>query len=187
MPDSHGRPDSHAVVGHHLAGLDGRVGRPETPYKIPYMESKLRLPEHLLMRVDKMTMAHSIEARVPFLDHDLVEFAMRLPAAYKLKNGVGKRVLKKAAEPYVDRDLLYRRKQGFGAPMDRWLGQDAFGKYCRDAFDRSSIRRQGFLDNDYFGAVLRDQVEGRANNGFLVWTVLNAVLWHERCVDGNGS
>ena len=56
------------------------------------MEMKLRLPEHLLMRVDKLTMAHAVEARVPFLDHDVVEFATRLPSSYKLKDGVGKHV-----------------------------------------------------------------------------------------------
>ena len=60
---------------------------------------KLRLPEHLLMRVDKLTMAHSVEARVPFLDHDVVDFATRLPPSYKLRDGIGKRILKKAADP----------------------------------------------------------------------------------------
>ena len=82
------------------------------------------------MRVDKMTMAHSIEARVPFLDHDLVEFAMRLPPSYKLSEGLGKKILKKMAEPYVDHDLLYRRKQGFGAPMDKWFQDPGFGREC---------------------------------------------------------
>ena len=184
LPDGHRRLDSHEIVQGHLGGLDGRVGNPETPYKIPYLESKMRLPEHLLMRVDKMTMAHSVEARVPFLDHDVIEFAMRLPASYKLADGGGKRLLKKVAEPYVDEDLLYRRKQGFGAPMDHWLTEGAFGGYCRDAFERSFIRREGFIDNDYFGAMLNDQVTGRINNGFLVWTVLNAVLWHEEFIAG---
>src|SRR5712691_9674428 len=77
--------DSHAVVREYLAPLDGRLVEPEVLQKIPYMEMQLRLPEHLLMRVDKLTMAHSIEARVPFLDHDVVEFAMKLPPEYKLK------------------------------------------------------------------------------------------------------
>jgi len=184
LPEAFQALDSHEIVQHHLGGLDGRVGMPESPYKIPYLESQCRLPEHLLMRVDKMTMASSVEARVPFLDHDVIEFAMRLPASYKLRDGEGKRLLKKAAEPYVDRDLLRRRKQGFGAPLDRWFTQGDFGKYCEDAYARSAIRRQGFLDNDYFDAMLRDQVAGRANNGFLVWTVLNAVLWHEACIKG---
>ena len=66
------------------AALDGHLVEPEVLQKIPYLEMKLRLSEHLLMRVDKLTMAHSIEARVPFLDHDVVEFATRLPPSYKL-------------------------------------------------------------------------------------------------------
>ena len=67
--------DSHAVVREYLGPLDGRLCEPEVLQKIPYLEMKLRLPEHLLMRVDKLTMAHAVEARVPFLDHDVVDFA----------------------------------------------------------------------------------------------------------------
>ncbi|MBT7943728.1 MAG: asparagine synthase (glutamine-hydrolyzing) [Alphaproteobacteria bacterium] len=184
LPEGFGKLDSHEIVQYYLGELNGKVGSPETPYKIPYLESKLRLPEHLLMRVDKMTMAHSVEARVPFLDHDIIEFAMRLPVSYKLQDGLGKRLLKKAAEPYVDHDLLYRRKQGFGAPLDQWMARGPFGQYCLETFEHSQIRQEGFLDNEFFGEVLRDQVEGRANNGFLVWTVMNAILWHEASIRG---
>ncbi|HWG03824.1 MAG TPA: asparagine synthase C-terminal domain-containing protein, partial [Beijerinckiaceae bacterium] len=137
-------------------------------------------PEHLLMRVDKMTMAHSIEARVPFLDHDLVEFAMKLPPSYKLADGIGKRLLKKLAEPYVDHDLLYRRKQGFGAPMDKWFMEPNFGKRCIDALEKSALYREGYFDRDYIMGLVRGQVEGRVNWGFHLWTVMNAVFWHER-------
>ena len=98
---------------------------------------KLRLAEHLLMRVDKLTMAHSIEARVPFLDHDVVDFATRLPPSYKLSDAIGKKVLKKAAEPYLDHDMIYRQKQGFGAPMDEWFREGDFGARCLAAFERS--------------------------------------------------
>ena len=107
---------------HYLGGLAGQFAEPDVLWKIPYMEMKLRLPEHLLMRVDKLTMAHSVEARVPYLDHDVVEFAMRIPPSYKLKNGSAKAILKKAAEPYIDNDMVYRIKQGFGAPMDAGFG-----------------------------------------------------------------
>ena len=93
MPPGHVTQDSHAVVSHYLARLGGTLKTPEILKKIPYMEMSLRLPEHLLMRVDKMTMAHSVEARVPFLDHDVVEFAMSLPSSYKLADGMGKRIL----------------------------------------------------------------------------------------------
>ena len=78
----------------------------EVLQKITYMELQLRLPEHLLMRVDKLTMAHAVEARVPFLDHDLVEFAMRLPLSYKLRDGVGKRPVYVARSPYPSRPMV---------------------------------------------------------------------------------
>ena len=156
---------------------------PEVMQKIPYMEMKLRIPEHLLMRVDKMTMAHSVEARVPFLDHDLVEFAMRVPPSYKLSDGLGKKILKKMAEPYVDHDLLYRRKQGFGAPMDKWFQDPSFGRalpLCAGAIRTST--REGFLNKDYVMGLLRGQVGGTINYGFHLWTVMNAVFWHERWI-----
>lgn len=184
LPASHASLDSHSVVRGYLAHLDGQLAEPEVLQKIPYMEMKLRLPEHLLMRVDKLTMAHSIEARVPFLDHDVVEFANRVPAAYKLKDGVGKSLLKKAAEPYLDNDMIYRRKQGFGAPMEEWFREGDFGKRCLDAFERSEIRKQGFLDNDYFVDLLKRQIDGRGGYSFQLWTVLNAVLWHESWIAG---
>ncbi len=185
LPDSHASLDSHAVVREYLKSLDGKLDDPEVLQKIPYMEMKLRLPEHLLMRVDKLTMAHAVEARVPFLDHDVVEFAMRVPPSYKLQNGVGKSILKKAAAPYIDDDMLYRRKQGFGAPMEEWFREGDFGVRCLAAFERSEIRKEGFLDNDFFVDLLKRQIDGRAGNSFHLWTVLNAVLWHESWIAGN--
>jgi len=184
LPDSHRALDSHAVVSHYIGGLTGRLAEPEVLQKIPYIEMKLRLPEHLLMRVDKLTMAHSVEARVPFLDHDVVDFATRLPPSYKLSDTVGKRILKKAAEPYLDHDMIYRRKQGFGAPMDDWFREGDFGPRCLAAFDRSALAREGYFDNDYFRALLQDQIAGRASASFQLWTVMNAVLWHASRIEG---
>lgn len=175
--------DSHAVVNEYLGPLAGTLTEPEILQKITYMEMKQRIPEHLLMRVDKMTMAHSVEARVPFLDHEVIEFARRLPPAYKLSEGIGKKILKRVAEPYVDHDLLYRRKQGFGAPMDKWFMEPSFGKACLDAFERSPIVTEGFIDAAYARDLLRGQVEGRVNWGFHMWTLMNAVFWHERWID----
>jgi asparagine synthase (glutamine-hydrolysing) len=129
-----------------------------------------------------MTMAHSIEARVPFLDHDLVEFAMRVPPSYKLSNGVGKKILKKMAERYVDPDLLYRRKQGFGAPMDKWFQDPNFGRRCLSALEQSDLYREGFFNRDYVMGLLRGQVGGTINCGFHLWTVMNTVFWHERWI-----
>lgn len=187
MPSAFGELDSHAVASHYLSGLTGKLADPEVLQKIPYMELKLRLPEHLLMRVDKLTMAHSVEARVPFLDHEVVEFATRLPPAYKLSEGQGKRILKRVAEPYLDRDMIYRTKQGFGAPMEQWFQEGGFGRRCLAAFERSEIRKEGFLDNEYFTNMLRSQIEGGGGYSFHLWTVLNAVLWHESWIVGQSD
>jgi len=185
LPETFGALNSHNVVRHYLGGLSGHLIEPDVLQKIPYMEMKLRLPEHLLMRVDKLTMAHSIEARVPYLDHDVVEFAMRLPPSYKLKDGLGKSLLKKAAEPYIDHDMIYRAKQGFGAPMDSWFKEPEFGRRCVAAFERSQIKKEGYLDNQFFLDLLRNQMNGYGGYTFQIWTVLNAVLWHESWIAGN--
>jgi asparagine synthase (glutamine-hydrolysing) len=184
VPNGHRTLDSHAVVRDYVGALDGRLVDPDVLQKIPYLELQLRLPEHLLMRVDKLTMAHAVEARVPFLDHDLVEFAMRLPPTYKLRDGIGKKILKEAARPYLDADLVDRTKQGFGAPMEEWFREGDFGRRCLDAFKRSALREAGFFDNDYFSGLLCDQMAGRAGVSFQLWTVMNAVLWHASWVEG---
>lgn len=185
LPESFGAMDSHEVVRHYLAPLDGRLAAPEVLQKIPYLEMKLRLPEHLLMRVDKLTMAHSVEARVPFLDHELLEFLNRVPPQYKLKDGLGKSLLKRAAEPYLDRDIIYRKKQGFGAPMESWFKDEDFGRRALAAFERSRLKKEGFFDNDYFMSLLKHQMGTGGGYSFHLWTVLNAVLWHESWIEGN--
>jgi len=184
LPESHRGLDSHPVAAHYLSGLTGKLVEPEVLQKISYMELQLRLPEHLLMRVDKLTMAHAVEARVPFLDHELVEFAMRLPPRYKLRDGVGKWLLKKAVRPYLDEDLIYRRKQGFGAPMEEWFREGDFGKRALAAYERSELRKLRLFDDDYFLGLLKQQIEGRGGYSFHLWTVLNAVLWHESWIGG---
>ena|SRR5581483_1192993 len=184
LPASFNALDSHAVVREYLSPLDGQLGEPEVLQKIPYLEMKLRIPEHLLMRVDKLTMAHAVEARVPFLDHDVVDFATRLPPSYKLRDGIGKRVLKSAAEPYLDRDIIYRRKQGFGAPMEEWFREGDFGRRSLAAFERSALVRDGYFDREYFRGLLQKQMSGAGGYSFHLWTVLNAVLWHASWVEG---
>ena len=90
-------------------------------------EFRLRLPELLLMRVDKITMASSLEARVPFLDHALVELTMDIPEVAKLRGGGAKNLLKKAVAGVIPDEIIHREKMGFAAPMAQWLRGD-FGK-----------------------------------------------------------
>ena len=185
LPESFTLLDSHNVVKHYINKMSVNGESYDVLKKIPYLEMKIRLPEHLLMRVDKMTMAHSIEARAPFLDIDLLNFANRLPSELKIKDGIGKYLLKKAAEPYLDHDMIYRVKQGFGAPMEKWFQNPEFGKKCLDAWNKSEIRKLGLIDENYFLDLLNKQISGKGGYSFHLWTVLNAVLWHESWVMGN--
>ncbi len=121
---------------------------------------------------------------MPFLDHDVIEYATRLPARYKLRDGIGKFVLKKAAEPYLDNDLVYRKKQGFGAPLEQWFQEGDFGRRCVAAFERSELRREGYFDNDYVSDLLHKQTTGGGGHSFHLWTLLNAVLWHASWIEG---
>ncbi|MBC7930882.1 MAG: asparagine synthase (glutamine-hydrolyzing), partial [Rubrivivax sp.] len=113
--------------------------------RMTYLELKLRLPELLLMRVDKITMATSVEARVPFLDHKLVEHAMGVPRELKVEGRSGKHILKRALEDVLPRDVLYKRKRGFGAPVTQWFRGEA-GRTLEEMLMRSSLRRREFFD-----------------------------------------
>src|SRR6266545_6856306 len=99
-----------------------------------YVDLNYRLPELLLMRVDKMSMGVSLEGRVPFLDHKFVELAMSIPASLKFKNGTLKYILKKAVRGVIPDELIDRPKQGFGVPVYEWLF-DGLGDTARCAIE----------------------------------------------------
>jgi asparagine synthase (glutamine-hydrolysing) len=184
LPESHRDPESHGVVAHYLTELPGPLPSPEVLQKIPYLEQRLRLPEHLLMRVDKFTMAHAIEARVPYLDHEIVQFSMRLPASYKLRDGVGKWLLKQVATRYLEPDLVHRPKQGFGAPMESWFRDPEFARRARALVDRSELIRSGLLDAPTVRSLLDRQTTHGGGWSFQLWTLLNAMIWHESWIVG---
>ncbi len=146
-----------------------------------YHELTQRLPELLLMRVDKMTMAHSVEARVPFLDRDLVEFVTRLPPELQLAQGQGKHILKTALRGIVPDWVLGRRKQGFAAPVERW------SQSLQPAL-RASLLRPGIseiFDPTVTTALLDAPVTPR--RGFELWVLLNFALWHYHWIEGGDS
>jgi asparagine synthase (glutamine-hydrolysing) len=151
--------------------------------RMTYLELKLRLPELLLMRVDKLTMAASVEARVPFLDHHLVEYAMGVPRALKVEGKSGKHVLKRALEEVMPRDVLYRRKRGFGAPVERWFRGDAARELEARVMD-STLRRRGFFDYAFVARLFDEHRRGTRDRGFHLWALLNLSLWYERWIEG---
>lgn len=140
-----------------------------------YLDLNLRLPELLLMRVDKMSMGVSLEGRVPFLDHKFVELAMSIPESVKTNNGVLKSILKKSVRGLIPDELIDRKKQGFGVPVYEWffdrLGDKArkdLHQFCdsTDFLDRNEVMR--YVDN---------------RQGPQVWYLLNFALWHKHWIE----
>jgi len=157
--------------------------RPESDYaaRMTYLELKLRLPELLLMRVDKITMATSVEARVPFLDHRLIEYAMGLPRNLKVKGATGKHILKRALESVLPADVLYQPKRGFGAPINQWFrgpGGDGLVKQLMS----SSIRERDFFDYSFVQRMADEHARGTRDWSANLWCLLNLSLWYEHWI-----
>ncbi|MCP4132486.1 MAG: asparagine synthase (glutamine-hydrolyzing) [bacterium] len=135
-----------------------------------YLDLRFRLPDLLLMRIDKMTMAAGLEARVPFLDYRLVELALRIPADFKLRNGELKYILKQTARGHVPENIRKRKKQGFSVPMKDWLFNDI----------REYVSKELLSFCDSTGLLDKKAVSALVNQGLYsgqVWTLLNFVLW----------
>ena len=173
---------SYRVVTEYLDHIANARPRSDFAARMSYLELKLRLPELLLMRVDKMTMATSVEARVPFLDHRLVEYAMGLPADLKIVGKSGKHILKQALENVLPHDLLYSPKRGFGAPIREW-----FRGEIADTLDahlmNSSLRRRNFFDYSFVAHLVDEHRHGVRDWSFHLWCLLNLSLWYERWID----
>ncbi len=153
---------------------------PDTEYtrRMMYLEFRQRLPEMLLMRVDKVSMATSIEARVPFLDHRIVEYAFRMPTSVKLgPDLVPKHILKKASEGIIPNELIYRKKQGFAAPVAEWLKKDL--KPLFDESLASSNIAKEYFSLPYIKQLQSDHIEGKRKNGDLLWVLMNLMLWEK--------
>jgi asparagine synthase (glutamine-hydrolysing) len=157
--------------------------RPQSDFlaRMTYLELKLRLPELLLMRVDKITMATSVEARVPFLDHHLVEYAMGLPRQLKVQGVSGKHILKRSLEEILPHDLLYEKKRGFGAPVREWF-REGLGSWFDDHLMNSSMRSRNLLNYDFVARMLSEHRNRTKDWGFHLWALLNLSLWYERWI-----
>ncbi len=169
------------VVKEYLVEFD-RHGDGEFLSEMIYLELKLRLPELLLMRIDKVTMANSIETRVPFLDHQLVEFAASIPSRYKVSHRIGKYILKRALEPVLPEDVLYAQKRGFGAPIREWFRSELVEQMEAHFFSSPLVKRE-FFDMTFVRRLLDEHIAGKRDWSFQLWTLLNLGLWYERWID----
>jgi len=133
------------------------------------------------MRIDRFSMANSVEARVPFLDPTLVEFVYRLPASQKLANGTPKALLKKAISDVVPPWVVKRPKQGFGAPVDAWLQSD-LGNLFESLIETDAIR--AYFRQDALRTALARTRAGRGRPKMFLWPVVNFALWHRHWIEG---
>ncbi|MEK9679328.1 MAG: asparagine synthase (glutamine-hydrolyzing) [Rhodospirillaceae bacterium] len=181
LPESYLRPDSFYVAQHFLHDIDSAHPGRDQLTRMIYNEFRLRLPELLLMRVDKITMASSLESRVPFLDHHLVEFTMDIPQSAKISGGVQKQLLKKAVEGIIPDDIIYRKKMGFAAPMAQWL-EGEFGRQAEADILSSPLLDQLRFDKAHISTLIGDHRSGRRDTSLLVWVLCNLTAWHRHWI-----
>jgi asparagine synthase (glutamine-hydrolysing) len=152
--------------------------------RVLYTDIKTYLVE-LLMKQDQMSMATSIESRVPFLDHVLVEYAATLPPRWKLAGLTTKRILREAARGLLPREILERPKMGFPVPFGRWLRAGWTDTVREVLLDRRS-RERGLIAPAQVEALLADHRSGRADASDAAWSLLNLEIWYRTFIDGGG-
>jgi asparagine synthase (glutamine-hydrolysing) len=183
LPASYLQPDSFNIIKSFTETMDAEHPGRDVLTRMIYNEFKLRLPELLLMRVDKMTMSVSIESRVPFLDHHLVDYSMDIPMADKVQGDVAKYLLKKAVEGLIPHEIIYRKKMGFGAPMAQWMRGD-FGRYVKSRLLKSKLMDRGFFDRAYIQSLADDHMSNRRDSSLHLWTLFNLTEWYDYWIDG---
>jgi asparagine synthase (glutamine-hydrolysing) len=144
-------------------------------------EFGVRLPELLLMRIDRFSMANSVEARVPFLDPALVDFVYGLPLDQKIRGGVTKYVLKHAISDVLPDRIALRPKQGFSAPTSQWFAA-RHGKLMHDLMEQDALKR--YFDIPYLNRLLSTAGDSSWDRGQILWPILNFGLWHKHWIEG---
>jgi asparagine synthase (glutamine-hydrolysing) len=149
-----------------------------------FLDTSLWLPDDLLARGDKTSMAASIEARVPLLDHKVVEFAATLPPQLKVKRLARKYLLKRVARSRLPAPILHRRKQGFPVPLSLWFRQDARA-FVHDVLSPAALRRRGLFNPQYVQELIARNEGGEVDGGARLWALINVELWFRLFIDAS--
>lgn len=156
----------------------GRARSDDPLSRMLYVDTRFYLPSDMLVKVDRMTMANALEARVPFLDHELVEFAATIPSSIKFKNRSKKYILKKALSSLLPGEILYRKKAGFNVPVNTWLAGELRG-FAGEVLAPDRISQAGFFDPAVVARLLGEHERRVADNSFCLWGLMCFQLWYE--------
>ena len=166
----------------HLDKTDAR----KPLHRMLYVDSKLWLPDYLLLRGDKLTMANSLEARVPLLDHKLVEFAASLPTNMKLRGRERKYLLKRAASRLIPESIINRPKQGFPIPIEKWLRKEA-RPLMRDLLSADTIGRRGLFNQTVIDGMMNQHESGMKDHSTELWGLMSFEMWMQRFIESQSS
>jgi asparagine synthase (glutamine-hydrolysing) len=147
-----------------------------------YWEIKSFLVDHNLNYTDKMGMAVGVEARVPFLDTELVDFSLTIPPELKMKNGEAKYILKKVAERYLPNEIIYRPKTGFGAPVRKWITSD-MDEMIKERLSLDNINRRGIFNHDKVWELIGANKKGEIDASYSIWAILAIDSWITQFVE----
>jgi asparagine synthase (glutamine-hydrolysing) len=151
--------------------------------RLMYLDTKTYLTADILTKVDRMSMATSLEARVPMLDHEFVEWVAALPVEWKFRTGTRKYVLKKLAERLgIPPELLHRRKQGFQLPLVEWMRSEMKDQFLRVLLEPKTLQR-GYFKPEAVRALVHEHVLGRRNRSGMLWRMLVLELWHRNFME----
>jgi asparagine synthase (glutamine-hydrolysing) len=147
-----------------------------------FLDSKTYLPGDILVKVDRMTMATSLEARTPLLDQELIEFVQNIPTELKLKGLETKYIFKKAMEGIVPHEILHREKQGFGVPINEWINLQLKDR-IHETLSESKTLQRGYFDKKYIQTLLDEHHQNRRDHSYSLWILWMLELWHRQFVD----
>jgi asparagine synthase (glutamine-hydrolysing) len=169
--------DPFAPIRHQVTGCNSS----ERLDREIYVDLKYTMPESLLMKVDKMSMAHALEVRVPFLDYQFVEFCATIPGDFKLKGFTTKAIFRSAMKGILPDAILRRGKQGYSLPIKNWLRQE-LREYMTELLTSSPLMKQAF-NLTYIQRLITEHQEYRANHNHILWALINLAVWYRMFVE----
>jgi len=167
----------------HIERLHRDAGQRDPVNSGLYVDTRSYLADNCLTKVDRMSMAASLEVRVPFLDVEMAELAFRMPGEFKLKGGVTKPMLKRVAARHVPRECVYRPKEGFSIPIKSWLC-GALRPVLEESLDASRLQREGLFNPGVVGRLKAEHLSGRANHSHVLWSLIVFQTWQRNWMEG---